>query len=702
MKSSSLWNAIRPSTKFAGRTLLSFNVLALLLLGSCNPPPPAPPPTAHNLNYRLCLVNAGGVPYLPKKNPTVDGTVADDLGWTGATRYIFQNGTNSQDAAMQIIHDGTNLFISFEVNNDLTFDDTDVVTLAIDPAGTAGDFRRLHIFPFAANTQGSAQNQAPQITRYWKGDPGNWLTNQALPAGTDIKVSRSGGGGGSWSIEVQLPIAAFNIPVANYFGLYASAFKVNKFDFTYTENRWPEDALLTDNMGGGGTPFSDLENGTPVPDKWGNVTRGGATCNGVYFGSGDITTDQTPSNAISTNHNTVFSVDVHNSSKDGALADIAANNVSAIFKLANFGMGNPWTQITVAGNPTAALNINPADHRIYSTGAYRPGIDFNPATYAPPNDHQCVLVELNSSTPNTTFVNRSAWTNMNFQVTASPFKEIATIGTGPQTSRTAEGGEVPVILREYTYNTEKEEKWASELTKVSKVAEQIYKLSLKPGESAQIENTITPPAITIPISYVDVPPDTDADQQKYVRVPVKPGDYISVIVDRKTATATAPGGKSASTEKSSSNQSATAPPQDFVADSGGTVYGSWNNFGKSFVILGAGSLKVPRDANTLFLAIRYPRESSTTEPRMGFRVQLVETEPKDIYKVLTPMVTRDPAFEDLRLPFGINLPTWIICGERPTGRVLTIGKEQFREMQSLGCYGYIVRSIGKSASGNPK
>src|SRR6185369_13097444 len=219
MKTSTLRKAIRPWKKFAGTTLLSFNLLVLLLLGSCNPPPPAPPPTTHNVNYRLCLIQGTGVPYLPSStSPTTDGTVADDLGWTGATRYIFQNGTNSQDGAMQIIHDGTNLYISFEINNDVTFDDTDVATLTIDPAGTAGDYRRFHIFPFAVNTQGSAQNQAPQTVRYWKGDPGAWGANTAPPAGTEIKVSRSGGGGGSWSIEMKLPMAAYNIPVANYFG----------------------------------------------------------------------------------------------------------------------------------------------------------------------------------------------------------------------------------------------------------------------------------------------------------------------------------------------------------------------------------------------------------------------------------------------------------------------------------------------------
>jgi hypothetical protein len=229
-------------------------------------------------------------------------------------------------------------------------------------------------------------------------------------------------------------------------------------------------------------------------------------------------------------------------------------------------------------------------------------------------------------------------------------------------------------------------------------------LKLKPGESTQIENTITPPNIKIPSRYIDVPPDTDAQQQKFVRVPVKSGDLLSVIVDRITK-GTAPAKDERSAVKKQHPDSGYQKPgsSDFTPDSGGSISGSWDGFGKSnFVIHGAASLKVPKGVETLSLTIQYPREGNTSAPRLGFRVQVVETEVKDVNKALTSMVTRDPAFEDLRLPLGVNLPTWIICGERPTGRVLTIEKEKFREMESIGCYGYIVRSIGKQGADQPR
>lgn len=710
------------------RLLAPIALLITMLFGfGCPPPPPpAPAPTAHDINSRICLARANGVPG-STPTPSIDGAVDGDLGWNNSFRYIFENGSTAADGAFQAIHDGTFLYLSFEAYKDPTFDDKDVAVIAIDPAGAAGDYRRIHIFPFAPATTGSATNQPPAGIKYWKGDPGAWGVSQpALPgASSEVKVKRVDAGANSkWSVEVKLPLADFNIPVANYFGLYSSLFKVDKSqidpmtgNFVYSENRWPQNATLTDGGVSGGNPFADLEVGTPVKDKWGNATRGSAICNGVFISPSDITTDKSPNYVISLNKPTTFSVNVHNSSQDASSNFVNANGVQATFKLADFGLPSQWnsiapprwTQIGSLGNPTAAANIPANGSLSLSTGGWQPT---NPADYNTAGTrHQCMLVELNSGVSNTLFVNRSSWSNMEFQMTASPFDETVTVGT--------EGYELPggqnthqIILREYRYNTEKEEKWDSKVSRISKKADQVYWLEARPGEKVQLVNTVTPPNIKIPSTFIDIPPDTNAAERKQVRLPVRPGNLLTIIADRTGSIGIGKIGppskllKSDVTVPTDPFPSPTRPfptpitpsPSPTTPTRGepiGMLVGSWDGFEKNrFTISGSKSLKVPNNAQALSLSIEYPQEKRPDLSVEGFRAQVIETPLKPIYTELTSMVTRDPTVEDLRLPLGINIPTWVMCGQRRTGRVLTINGERFSEMQSIGCYGYMIRSIG--------
>src|SRR5581483_11986250 len=149
----------------------------LLFLYACPPTPPPPPPVAHNTNVRMCVTQYTGVPYNGNP-PTTDGVVANDLGWTNAFRYVFQNGTTVPDGAVQVLKGTDKIYMSIEVNNDDSFDAEDVVVIGIDPDGTKGNYRRLHIFPFEVAPPANSTNVTVPDSRikYWKGDPGAWGT----------------------------------------------------------------------------------------------------------------------------------------------------------------------------------------------------------------------------------------------------------------------------------------------------------------------------------------------------------------------------------------------------------------------------------------------------------------------------------------------------------------------------------------------
>lgn len=684
---------------------------ALLLLAGCATAPAQPtppPPTTHNTKYRICFQQATGVPY-NNNAPNINGDVLGDLGWTHAFRYVAENGSTVAEAAMQGIKDGNNLLLSFEVSKDVTFDAEDVIVLAIDPNGTSGNYRRLHITPFAAGTAGSASNiqiPAAQI-KYWNagnGTPGGWGAPAAAPpASLKAFVSRTAAGANStWSVELTLSTADFGIPASNYFGLYFSVFKVNGSNFNYTESRWPPAATLS------GPLSTDLEIGTPDQSQWGNATLGNAVCNGVYFGSSDISTNQSPPHVISLNKPNNFYVKVHNSTLDASGNAMDAHNIQATFKIANFGLPSlpQWQVIPVSGNvgtnPTALLpTITGNSFASIPTGSWTL-TPAESADYAPPNQHQCILVELDLTDPDTLFINRSTWNNMEFQTTSSPFDETAVIGT--------EGYELPsgqdaheFILREYRYNTEQEEKWESQIEGPKQTGDQQYEIQIAPRENARLATSITPPDIEIPSNFIDIKPGTGGPGQEMLRIPVKPDELITLIAEgsiqiRKELNDRLGdvGPNGVSLDEKFASERFLLPNNQAAYHAAGALVGSWDGFKENGFIIGqAMSLKVPPEMDTLFLAINDTEKGYEEHTGQGYQVQLVETPLKEIYTFASSLVGRDSRYEDITLPIGINLPTWILCGERRTGQMLTINKVQFERVEVVGCYGYILKSIGR-------
>jgi hypothetical protein len=394
-------------------------------------------------NYKLCYTQVVGLPITnPNQPPTIDGVVTNDPGWHQAFRYVFNNGTPSSNA-VQGIRDNNFLYMSVEVNNDATYDDADLIILTLSPAhgGNPADDRRLHIYPNNTGVQKGVGSDPRQVD-YWV-NSSTWNTptaTSALPAGTLIKVSNSGApdsGNVTWVVEIKLPLTAYDIPATGNFGLYFDIMAVNGNTATVTENFWPNEP------GNAVGVFTDTN--TPAVATWGNGTQDpGATCFGVYLNPGDSTDitsnhSQTQIDAVSVPNSNIFTATPHNSSVDRNGNPIAANGVTAKFSIANFGLATNWTAIPTAPNPVGPQNIAASATGSFSTTSWNitdPTLINNFKAHP----DQCILVELDSTSPGVTFVNKSVKRNMWVQTASEVVKpaQINAKGFGPPPAGQAE------------------------------------------------------------------------------------------------------------------------------------------------------------------------------------------------------------------------------------------------------------------------
>lgn len=362
------------------------------------------PAQAWDANARFCFRDVINTPDTHTQPPNIDGIVSGDNGWTSAWRYVFNNGTFIPDVVVQGIKDNNFVYLSFEVNHDPTTDADDAIVIAFDPTGAPTDRRLLHIFPF-----GSSPTAAPVLLNYYQGSP--W-SMETLPAQTLATATASGAAGNfSWVVELKLSRAGFGIPDAGNFGLYFNILPV--YIDLAPDHPWPPSTP---------TMASNLLN-TPDVNTWGQGTVAAVNCNGVYINPSDIRTDNTPSNKINLNAPNTFRATVHNTTIDGSGTYVAANQIRATFKIANFGLPSQWQPVPATApaiNPTATTKINPNSTADLTTNWTLNAAE--QATYTN-RQHQCILVELESTASQleaTVFSNKSTWVNMDFG-TASNF-----------------------------------------------------------------------------------------------------------------------------------------------------------------------------------------------------------------------------------------------------------------------------------------
>lgn len=690
-------NRIRIAGRLRAAVLTSRRLIllaaALLLIARCTPPPPPPPPPgAHNVNYRMCVRTATGVPY-DNDPPAVDGTVLGDLGYTHAFRYTFGNGS-SKAGALQAIRSGETVYLSFEIDDDATLDEFDRLILVFDPDGVDGNYRMLQIQPFETGTAGSNTNQPVFNTFYWTGTPGSW-SSAAVPASVTARVSYATAGPvATWSVELSFDRTQLGLPSAEYFGLYADAIVVDQSTLTAQEYTWPDALPLT----GPGGPFTP-EVGIPDAGDWGNASlSNGAQCFGVYFAYGDIRADPPPEGELSMTVPNTFRVDVYNTSQDGSGTFIAAPGVRATFRIANFGLGNAWGVIPVGNNPTPATLIPAA------AGAAMPGTatlstnGWNAGNEYESHLHQCVLVELDSDDPSVTFVNRSTWRNMNFQATSSPFAGEAVINTAGYELPEGEKEHVFLLTAE-GYNTPLGARWRWVIDGAEQIGERTYRVTVPAKEDRPLKLEVEPPPdVRVASERVALKPGTGAEGAVQVRV--RPGSLVtlvargSVLLEGDEKQPASPNGVDLG-EKGSQGEyllGRNHAPGTRV----GALVGSWDGFRESGFVVGSGhSVKVPAGVEVLSLAINDTREGLARQQGDGFEVQVVQTPVRPEHGRTSSLVGRDPAHEFVPLPLGINLPSWRLCGKRRTGRQLLINEQVIDVYEDAGCFGYLVNEIGR-------
>lgn len=406
----------------------------------------------HSLYGRegMCWPPHRGVPYDPDP-PTIDGSVQEDVGWRGAQRHTYGDGTDIPHVALQTLHHRTDdyVFISFEVRNDVSFDNDDAIVLSFRPNASivnpANDVRVV-VYPLCDNdgaagpdctqtTPVDKLDRAPRVLEVWKNSTG-WTQMASLPTNLDVKVSSyPDGTTNAWNVEVKVPtsVAAGGAQWVNFaddFLFYANVIRVANPGGFASEFRWPRKALEVS---------GPIANYPFNPAEWGDGTKSSAaTCNGVSLSSSDVGTTNAPSSHIVVNPvpntvaNTFFATVRNNTEVSGAAQP--ANDVRVRFRIANWGLPGPrdWEDIavvnpgcpdaTLASNPTCPQNIPAASSRTFNMNWTVPDAD---VPQYQTNLHQCVLVELDSSS-DANIVTKSVYRNMDI-VTASKFTRYARI-----------------------------------------------------------------------------------------------------------------------------------------------------------------------------------------------------------------------------------------------------------------------------------
>ncbi|AKJ02887.1 hypothetical protein ATI61_11376 [Archangium gephyra] len=427
----------RPASQPIRQAIAIFRVF--LLLGLVVAP-------AEVLAQKLCFRDLTGLPSTP--NPAFpDGVVKNDPWWNNAFRYVFENGTNGPHAAVQGLRSSTHLFMSIEVNNDPTFDPlSDLIVLAFKGAT---DYRRIHLYAIPSAGVGNVSNNVLGNVKYYKGtgtaDAVTWTLAGNNPAWIEAKLATSGAATAlkSWNVELKIPLTTdpnangLNLPTSGDFDFFFSILRVES-GTSVAPFIWPPGTTIPD-------PW-DAENATPAPKNWGKANLGGSGCGGVFFSVSDITTNNVPTSRINLNGPNIFSVNLHNSSVNNTGTPIPAQQVTASFKIANFGITDPdpsfgsWQLVPVGGNPTNPNSIPANGNTVFSTGSWT--LNATQKAHYTSKPHQCIYVELDSSAAGTTnFINRSVYRNMDFG-TASVFERVATIDTRGFEKRLANLGNV--------------------------------------------------------------------------------------------------------------------------------------------------------------------------------------------------------------------------------------------------------------------
>jgi len=408
----------------------------------------------------ICFPPHRGVPGSPNP-PFIDGKVQEDVGWRGAYRITYGNGTNVPHVAVQALkHSSENyIYLSFEVRNDPTFDNSEVIVINFRPDIAVGTFvndRKIIIYPLCDNIGAGGQtcgtttpddkiDQFPRQIKFYSNSQ-SWVEISASQiSNLEAKVrSYTDGSTKAWNVELKIPTSTSTggSQWGNFSDEFLFYYNVVRVSGTNaSEFRWPESSPLTNGQVNQ-YPF--------YPWEWGKANKSNtAACNGVNLSNySDIGTTNSPSSKIGYSASlpnmfkNTFYANVRNNSEVNGVPKIA-EDVQVRFRLANWGIPSltDWSDIQMS-NPTCPnVQSNPTCLKDIVAGtSSSSGLEtFNLEWTVPDaeiplyqaHEHQCLLAELDSRS-NTRITTKSTYRNMDFG-TASKYirpAEISARGYG--------------------------------------------------------------------------------------------------------------------------------------------------------------------------------------------------------------------------------------------------------------------------------
>ncbi|MDX2507452.1 MAG: thrombospondin type 3 repeat-containing protein [Gammaproteobacteria bacterium] len=388
----------------------------------------------------ICWRPHAGLPGTPVA-PTIDGVVdgpttvthdgntsthQTDIGWRGAHRVVYHNGTTVPHMAFQALRHNTEdyVYLSFEVKNDSLSEPDRVVVIFRPNINVAGA-------SFEPNLNGDIRlivtpdSNTVQVSTY---SSGSW---SGIPTPTNLEFMAAADGADGWDLEMKVPSSSTTSGGAwadfgTHFNFYFNVLRNNN---NVAEFGWPDNAHLVN---------GNIENYLYVASEWGIGTTDTSACSGVYLTATDIRTNNSPDNSINLLSTNTFFADVSNDSVT------TANNINVTFRIADWGItdgvsNNADWRVIPSSNPAcpnAGANNNPTCSKNVPAAGTTFSLDwtvapserdmYDPTAMPPGYKHQCIMAELDSTSDANITVS-SVFRNMNFNEIASVFQRKAKI-----------------------------------------------------------------------------------------------------------------------------------------------------------------------------------------------------------------------------------------------------------------------------------
>jgi hypothetical protein len=417
----------------------------------------------------LCFGNHDPVTGAPVINGLVDYDflpflAADpfESGYVSGSKLTFEGGGLPRVIFQGVrVPAGDKIVMGFMARFDSQFDADDLIIIALRSTFAGGAERLIQILPNLAGVGaepgvGDGPNQikrnvVPPATRvdYWSraSDASPWAPMASDPVGVEVKLrswlpARPGGAPPevAWSVEVSWPrVGADGFTLNDDFGLYFNVVRIlPNASALAVESPFPTTA---------GTP-SDSPGPSFVVPQWGHglipaiqVPAGSNTGVGVRFkngslgvgrrvlGSGSPTLTTTIEGPAGPADNEIVAF-IENT------ANVAANNIKAEFRFANWGLPAAdfpaWDLAAgAAPNPTAAANLTAAASPATPTSneliAEWPRADV-PVEYQT-HGHQCIWVQLDAAA-GVNFTQSSVRRNMDFDHFSDIERDAEVSGSG--------------------------------------------------------------------------------------------------------------------------------------------------------------------------------------------------------------------------------------------------------------------------------